>query len=246
MSSKPGQDASGELGPMLNPAYWDGLMVGDGQPIEHEPDVWQAPEARAVSRFARRALRSHLAVAPTYFPRQIYRKGQVFNPDHHAPGTLTLFDTEYLFQNYPSPSFNPSDFASLEVPVAPNTLPETISSGIEGRIYCRDKELHLLYVRSLHWGIVTPMKERNTLVSTYVKMISNDSEPEVADVSGPLHIHSVPLTIGKVHRRPLAERDRIERTNILHVCTAGLSKQDRLSRVRDFISRFAAGRAYLD
>jgi hypothetical protein len=232
---------SAELRPFLNPAYWDGHMIGDDQPTPHDPDSFTAPWFGATARFAKHTLRERLEVMHTYFPLHTYNTGSTFDPEEWGPGTVTLFDREVLRKTKPNAGFDPDEYSSGEVMARPTDLHPSLDIEASGTEVHKDSNIGITYLRTINWGVVVATKKgRRGLQTTSTSLTFKNPAGRVG--IGPMVPQAVPLEMGTT-KHIIGERgreERLVRSNILHVCLIGSEQhQKRRSPARIFLGRFA-------
>lgn len=227
------------LRPYLNPAYWDGHMIADGQPTPLDPESFTGPAFGATARFAKRALRDRLALMHTHLPVQVYRNGDTFDPEEWAIGTVALFDREVL-RTRKGRSFDPAAYTSLEVPARPTDLRLHLRYDASGTVSYADDALDITYWRTMEWGVVSPTKEgRKAFQRVSTTMAGIVAPGRIA--AGPFLPQTVPINVGAT-RHTIYGDDRLNRTNILHICMVGSGEeQKKRASIFAFFGRLATG-----
>ena len=218
-------------------------MVGDNQPTPPHPETFVGrPYTSESARFTKQSLRDSLEAMHTYFPVQTFNNRSEFNPDEWTPGTIVLYDREILRKPNADSYFDPDDYTSLELPAKPTDLHPNLDRDALGIISHKDTALDITYIRGIMWGVVGPTKsERHTFHRFPTSMTYRRSLGKVTVNSPPPQ--TVPIEIGRTVHKVLPE-DRLERTNILHVCLMGSAKREKQQFLaRGFLGRFATDNA---
>lgn len=227
---------SPELTPYLNPAYWDGHMLGDGQTTAPHPDAYlvSAHNAR-LARFTRKALKEKLGAMHTYFPLQTFGTDELFDAEGFAPGTVTLFDTEVLWYKKAGDPPNLAQHAT-EIPERPTDLAPHLDAWGSAYVCHGDAELGVKYSRSIRWGVIVQDDERKGLFA--ISTTATSKLPSGRVVLDSLVPHPVPIEVGKTHHTKPTE---LRRTNVLHICMSGGTNREQQSPLRALFGRFAIG-----
>lgn len=214
-------------------------MLGDGQHTAPIADSFVAPYSSETARFAIHTLRERLAAMHTYWPIRTFNKGQAFDPQEWAPGSVTLFDNEKLMPRGQKRGvlIDPTTYASLELPDRPTDLHPNLGREEYGMTLIDDNEMGVAYIRSIRWGVVVPTETgRNGLFATSV---SDTFKKFSGNISvGVVHSLRVPIAVGETAHLPSGA---LSRTNILAVCLVGSEQRSRRAISRIFLGRFATG-----
>ncbi|MFY9227749.1 MAG: hypothetical protein WAO28_00250 [Candidatus Microsaccharimonas sp.] len=98
------------ISPYLNPAYWDGRMVGQAS-LDPVTRSYQ----RGQAKFANRTVANYLENRRTPYPLETFHLGDEINANNHAPGTIFYGNREILMANGPvePPADTSTDPANL-------------------------------------------------------------------------------------------------------------------------------------
>ena len=226
-----------DLYPYLNRAYWDGHMIGDGEPApEPDADTYVGPQF-GYSRFAAKSLRAYLENGSRYFPLTRFSTGEVFNPNDWNPGTIVLFDRESLTAHSVPEGFDAAEYEGLPLPAKPTNLsPQIVRYGnyVKTSTIYKDEAAGLQYMRSLRWGVVMPPRDgRQGLHQIPSFGVLEGSQGRI--VTAAFLTEEVPIRIGAV--RP--GNDFLRRTNALEVCSYGGTPESSKNWLAKLVSRLA-------
>lgn len=207
---------------VVEPAYWDNHTLADGHGL-----VPVAPHIApyGMRHFGRRAIIDYAARMRGDEPLSLdqFAGGQVFNPDDFNPGTVVLFDTEYLMSRRWPPSAETGTAAPVEIPPKPiDTMPFIPGS----RRGYRDAERGLLYGRDVLWGVVTPVRKAgNALVSLSIRQVKKIENGDVLAGRDLLH-WPAPVETDAINHCQAAIGQSLVRTNVVRVCAEPTPKRE--------------------
>ncbi len=231
----------------LDPEYWDGHMIGDGQAVSAADDsrgfVRNAPATFDMNR----ALRS---IAADSEPLDIFSSGHHFPLQAMSEGSLVLFNSESLCK--PGPSFKSRDRAELSRPRASSPLPRTMREEMDQDVRRIDVFDGLGYSWSNEWGIVRANGDRKQLWSSVVFNIMQRKDGGL----GGAFIYPDPVSeealeeVGRVsHQHPEHNetRESLFRINTIEVHEPGRTKKSRkrklIPNIGGLASRYSTGSA---
>ncbi len=222
--------------PYLNPEYWDGHTLGQGDLTPTGTMV--VSQGREV-KLAKNALIDYINRPGPRFPLETFTIGQTFEPNAYNPGTVVAFRHELLDCK-----------GSVIVPELPVDLPSAPTNAFlpqgknfwGSRISIRDEEDVLWYRSTAMWGVVTQKRRSEDMRLTQIGPHSIFGTPPLTSIIGPLLSRNGPVVIGGIGHRKRPGFERIERVRLLEVCANGRTQAEgSKSAIFSFFGRLATG-----
>lgn len=223
MSSSTTEASRPEILPYLNPAYWDGHMIGYDCALNPIQTDYSPP----ANREARRVIREKLSLSVSTLALEQFKEGASFDPSVQPPGTLLLFREEWLFGTAPSEDML---HAALEMDIPYRPLSATLRPIDNIALSTGD----INYRSRLMFGVVTHHKKRPGIVAIPVDsaMKPDGSYKHPASSFTYLANH----TIGMTHHIRNEKSDWMKRTNFLDILQYGKTKK---AKQKSALGRFA-------
>lgn len=230
-----GDSSSIELTPYLDPAYWDGRMVGqlDTDPITRRYGYGQNKQAAA-------AVDGYMRFRERPFPLDMLVTGDTIDADEHAPGTLFYANREYLRARHFVPprvtgagQEHPTDLG-LSIPVLPTRWLDQLSSIVERQHMIETDRVQ--YVATRSFIVVTRIhRNKHALQPVNEAHLFRRPDGSIFDLGGLAPMDS-PLTIGTTSHTKIGSAELLHRVNIAMLCREGeatphVGLRDALARI---------------
>lgn len=225
------------IAPYLNPAYWDGHMLGGYDPRHAQHDTSVPPSSRRSLRVSRSILGERLSSMARQVPIDTYNDADEFTPNDCPVGSVVALRIESL-RGAPISDENRQQYECLELPARPLDTrvdydnPQTALDDI----ITQDRT----YISQIMLGIVAHNKEKGHSVHAVSASLVRQSGSSVIVCDRMLPRINRRVVVGRVrHFRYPEGIELLERYNVIDLLARDQS--GKRARTRLFSARLALG-----
>jgi hypothetical protein len=217
--------------PYLNPGYWDGQFIGDGE-ARPQPD---SSRDRAAASLAAGALHEYIARGASKVALRTFGAGDICNPDELEPGTILRAAAEKIERLSPSETGKVFGFDFLAIVINRGDQPKMSDFANQppvNRPRLADEGKQLVghgyrYTSASMLCVVTRQSRAGALYSVPESQVHGQAtRRELRDL---LERGPSPFTVGETSHTEGSNTEFLLRINELHLCANGAVQPARRS-----------------